>query len=49
MILLIKDVNKLVNKPEESNLGMVIRRRDRDYIRKVIRMMYLNLILALRK
>ena len=37
MILLIKDVNKLVNKPEESNPGMVIRRRDRDYIRKVIR------------
>ena len=37
MILLVKDVNKLVNKPEESNLGMVIRRRDRDYIRKVIR------------
>ena len=37
MIVLIKDVNKLVNKPEESNSGMVNRRRDRDYIRKVIR------------
>ena len=37
MVLLIKDVNKLVNKPEESNFGMVIRRRGRDYIRKVIR------------
>ena len=37
MILLIKDVNKIVNKPEESNPGMVNRRRDRDYIRKVIR------------
>ena len=37
MILLIQDVNKLVNKPEESNPGMVIRRRDKDYIRKVIR------------
>ena len=37
MILLVKDVNKLVNKPEESNFGMVNRRRDRDYIRKVIR------------
>ena len=37
MILLVKDVNKIVNKPEESNPGMVNRRRDRDYIRKVIR------------
>ena len=37
MILLAKDVNKIVNKPEESNPGMVNRRRDRDYIRKVIR------------
>ncbi|MBA7512376.1 hypothetical protein ES705_04381 [subsurface metagenome] len=37
MILLAKNVNKLVNKPEESNLEMVNRRRDKDYIRKVIR------------
>ena len=37
MILLMKDVNKLVNIPKESNLGMVNRRRDKDYIRKVIR------------
>ena len=37
MILLTEDVNKIVNKPKESNFGMVIRRRDRDYIRKVIR------------
>ena len=37
MILLVKDVNKLVNKPKESNFGMVIRRRDRGYSRKVIR------------
>ena len=37
MILLAKNVNKTVNKPEESNTGMVIRRRDKDYIRKVIR------------
>ena len=37
MILLIKDVNKLVNIPKESNSGMVNRRRDRDYIRKGIR------------
>ena len=37
MILLMRNVNKLVNKPEESNSGMVNRRRDRDYIRKVIR------------
>ena len=37
MILLAKNVNKTVNKPEESNLKMVNRRRDKDYIRKVIR------------
>ena len=37
MILLAKNVNKLVNKPKESNLEMVNRRRDKDYIRKVIR------------
>jgi len=37
MILLAKNVNKLVNKPEESSLEMVNRRRDKDYIRKVIR------------
>ena len=36
MILLAKNVNKLVNKPEESNLEIVNRRRDKDYIRKVI-------------
>jgi len=37
MILLAKNVNKIVNKPEKSSLGMVNRRRDKDYIRKVIR------------
>ena len=37
MILLDKDVNKTVNKPEESNLEMVNRRRDKNYIRKGIR------------
>ena len=37
MILLAKNVNKTVNKPEESNLEMVNRRRDKDYIRKGIR------------
>jgi len=37
MILLAKNVNKTVNKPEESSLEMVNRRRDKDYIRKVIR------------
>lgn len=37
MILLAKNVNKIVNKPKESNLEMVNRRRDKDYIRKVIR------------
>ena len=37
MIILAKNVNKTVNKPEESNLKMVNRRRDKDYIRKVIR------------
>lgn len=37
MILLAKNVNKTVNKPEESNSEMVNRRRDKNYIRKVIR------------
>ena len=37
MILLAKNVNKTVNKPEKSNLEMVNRRRDKNYIRKVIR------------
>jgi len=37
MILLLKDVNKTVNKPKESNLEMVNRRRDKNYIRKGIR------------
>jgi len=37
MILLLKNVNKIVNNPKEGNLGMVNRRRDKDYIRKVIR------------
>ena len=37
MILLVGNVNKLVNIPKKSNLVMVNRRRDRDYIRKVIR------------
>jgi len=37
MILLAKNVNKIVNKPEKSSIEMVNRRRDKDYIRKVIR------------
>jgi len=37
MILLVKNVNKIVNIPKKSNLGMVNRRRDKEYIRKVIR------------
>jgi hypothetical protein len=37
MILLVKSVNRIVNNPQESNSGMVNRRRDKDYIRKVIR------------
>jgi len=37
MILLVKSVNRLVNNPQEGNSGMVNRRRDKDYIRKVIR------------
>jgi len=37
MILLAKNVNKTVNKSKDSNSDMVNRRRDRDYIRKVIR------------
>ena len=37
MILLAKNVNKTVNKLKDSNSGMVNRRREKDYIRKVIR------------
>jgi len=37
MILLAKNVNKTVNKLKESNSDMVNRRREKDYIRKVIR------------
>jgi len=37
MILLAKNVNKTVNSPEKCNITMVNRRRDKDYIRKVIR------------
>jgi len=37
MILLAKNVNKTVNKQKDNNLKMVNRRRDKDYIRKVIR------------
>lgn len=37
MILLAKNVNKTVNKSEKSSQKMVNRRRDKDYIRKVIR------------
>ena len=37
MILLDKNVNKTVNKQKDSNSKMVNRRRDKDYIRKVIR------------
>ena len=37
MILLLKNVNRIVNNPQEGNSGMVDRRRDKDYIRKVIR------------
>ena len=37
MILLAKNVNKTVNKPKECNLEMVNRRRDKNYIRKGIR------------
>jgi hypothetical protein len=36
-MILLKNVNKLVNIPKKSNFVMVNRRRDRDYIRKVIR------------
>ncbi|MHB1274910.1 MAG: hypothetical protein ACYC0D_03345 [Candidatus Humimicrobiaceae bacterium] len=36
MVLLVKNVNKIVNKPEESNSRMVNRRLDKDYINKNI-------------
>ena len=37
MILLAKNVNKIVNKKVTSTIDRVNRRRDKDYIRKVIR------------
>jgi len=37
MVLLAKNVNKIVNKKATSNIDMVNRSRDKDYIRKVIR------------
>jgi len=37
MILLAKNVNKIVNSSKKSSKSMVNRRRDKDYIRKVIR------------
>ncbi|MBA7696816.1 hypothetical protein ES703_105468 [subsurface metagenome] len=37
MALLVKDVNKFVNKPKENDTKMADRRRDKDYIRKVIK------------
>jgi hypothetical protein len=37
MILLAKNVNKIVNSSNKNNIIMVNRRRDKDYIRKVIR------------
>ena len=37
MILLDKTIYKLVNNPEDSNLEMVDRKRDKNYIRKGIR------------
>ena len=37
MVLLDKVVNKIVNKPIEDNLEMVDRKRDKNYIRKGIR------------
>jgi hypothetical protein len=46
MILLVKSVNRLVNNPQESNSGMVNRRRDKDYIRKVIRISQKYIVLC---
>jgi len=37
MILLVKNVNRIVNNPDKDSQVMVNRRRDKDYIRKVIR------------
>ena len=37
MILLLENVNRIVNNQKEGNSLMVNRRRDKDYIRKVIR------------
>ncbi|MCL5070383.1 MAG: hypothetical protein M1308_05740 [Actinobacteria bacterium] len=46
MILLLKNVNKLVNTSKKNNFVMVNRRRDRDYIRKVIRISQEYIILC---
>ena len=37
MILLDKTIYKLVNNPKDSNIEMVDRKRDKNYIRKGIR------------
>ena len=39
-----KNVNKLVNKPKYSNLEMVNRKRDKNYIRKGIRISLKSII-----
>jgi len=46
MILLLKNVNKIVNNPKEGNLGMVNRRRDKDYFRKVIRISQKRIVIC---
>ena len=46
MILLVKSVNRIVNNQKEDNSSMVDRRRDKDYIRKVIRISQKYIVLC---
>ena len=46
IILLDKNINNLVNNPENSNLEMVDRKRDKNYIRKGIRISLKHIIIC---
>ena len=46
MVLLLKNVNKLVNTSEKNTFVMVNRRRDKDYIRKVIRISHEYIVIC---
>src|SRR3989304_7571116 len=46
MVLLVKNVNRIVNNQKEDSSLMVNRRRDKDYIRKVIRISQKYIVLC---